>query len=51
MEKRFVVLIGSLGVVAVSLGVGLVLVARGQSMMVALESLELQPAGYYFSVQ
>jgi len=33
MEKRFVVLIGSLGVVAVSLGVGLVLVARGQSMM------------------
>ena len=30
MERRFVVLIGSLGVVALSLGVGLVLVARGQ---------------------
>merc|ERR1711874_893837 len=32
MEKRFVVLIGSLGIVALSLGVGLVLVARGQSI-------------------
>ena len=30
MEKRFVVLVGSLGVVALSLGVGLVAVSRGQ---------------------
>ena len=51
MEKRFVVLIGSLGVVALSLGVGLVLVARGQSTMVTLASLEFRPSGSSFSVQ